>query len=341
MGGDRASGGRSSRPGAAPAATSAARSSSSATRSSRSTRSRAPTPRRSTGCTPISATGCRAARACNAHGARVFLPLVAGDPDGGRRHLRGHGGRGPGAGQPPRRSTPSVPGRVDLWPVVPDPEKEDEGAWYDPVDQPAPNAAHVVLAKAIAGEIAAADRGGRDDPRPRDGRRADDRGRRADPRAAAQPALSRDHPRLQGRGARRRGRRPAAPDGRAGGARPRRRCCRFLALPEDDLSLAAALRSPLFGWTEGQLYDLAAGRDGFLWEALRAAAASPETVSGAATTCAAQADFLRPYDLIERILIRHGGRERLVARLGAEAEDGDRRAAATRRWPTSGCRCRA
>ena len=35
-----------------------------------------------------------------------------------------------------------------------------------------------------------------------------------------------------------------------------------------------------------------------------------------------QADFLRPYDLIERILTRHDGRRRLLARLGAEAEDG-------------------
>jgi ATP-dependent helicase/nuclease subunit A len=36
----------------------------------------------------------------------------------------------------------------------------------------------------------------------------------------------------------------------------------------------------------------------------------------------AQADFLRPFEMIERMLIRHGGRRRLVARLGPEAEDG-------------------
>jgi ATP-dependent helicase/nuclease subunit A len=35
-----------------------------------------------------------------------------------------------------------------------------------------------------------------------------------------------------------------------------------------------------------------------------------------------EADFLRPYDLIDRILTRHGGRRRLIARLGPEAEDG-------------------
>ena len=35
-----------------------------------------------------------------------------------------------------------------------------------------------------------------------------------------------------------------------------------------------------------------------------------------------QTDFLRPYDLIDRILTRHDGRRKLLARLGAEAEDG-------------------
>jgi ATP-dependent helicase/nuclease subunit A len=35
-----------------------------------------------------------------------------------------------------------------------------------------------------------------------------------------------------------------------------------------------------------------------------------------------QADFLRPFDLIERALTRHHGRARLLARLGDEAEDG-------------------
>ena len=34
------------------------------------------------------------------------------------------------------------------------------------------------------------------------------------------------------------------------------------------------------------------------------------------------ADFMRPYDLIERILTRHDGRQKLLARLGTEAEDG-------------------
>ncbi len=96
----------------------------------------------------------------------------------------------------------------------------------------------------------------------------------------------------------------------------------FLATPEDDLSLAVVLRSPLCGWTEAQLYDLAQGRDGYLWQALRARADLYPDTMAMLNDLRDQTDFLRPYDLIERALTRHDGRKRLMARLGAEAEDG-------------------
>ena len=92
----------------------------------------------------------------------------------------------------------------------------------------------------------------------------------------------------------------------------------FLATPEDDLSLAATLRSPLIGIGEPQLYALARSRPGFLWEAMRnldmPAIALLKDLRD-------QVDYLRPYDLLERVLVRHDGRRRLIARLGAEAED--------------------
>jgi len=112
-----------------------------------------------------------------------------------------------------------------------------------------------------------------------------------------------------------------------------------LALPDDALSLAAALRSPLFGVTEDDLFALAHGREDSLWGALMAsgregpaasdradagAAAGPDPVKRAAATLAdlaGEVDYLRPYELLERALIRHDGRRRLLARLGAEAED--------------------
>ncbi len=95
----------------------------------------------------------------------------------------------------------------------------------------------------------------------------------------------------------------------------------FLATPEDDLSLAALLRSPLCGWTEAELYALAQPRKGFLWETLRDSSDHPETLS-MLQDLRDNADFLRPYDLIERALTRHDGRRRLLTRLGPEAEDG-------------------
>ncbi|WP_394343925.1 double-strand break repair helicase AddA [Falsirhodobacter xinxiangensis] len=93
----------------------------------------------------------------------------------------------------------------------------------------------------------------------------------------------------------------------------------FLSTPEDDLSLAAALRSPVFGWTEDQLYRLAQPREGYLWASLRHQDSDTVRIL---QDLRDQADFLRPYDLIERMLTRHDGRRKLLARLGSEAEDG-------------------
>ncbi|MFZ0100388.1 MAG: double-strand break repair helicase AddA [Gemmobacter sp.] len=95
----------------------------------------------------------------------------------------------------------------------------------------------------------------------------------------------------------------------------------FLALPEDDLALAEVLRSPLFGWSEAQLYDLAQPRRGYLWEALRQYEPGADDVA-ILQDLRDNADYLRPFDLIERALTRHDGRRKLLARLGSEAEDG-------------------
>ncbi len=98
---------------------------------------------------------------------------------------------------------------------------------------------------------------------------------------------------------------------------------RFAATPEDDLSLATVLRSPLCNWTEGQLFDLAHKREtNFLWRALRDRPDAPSQTMDLLQDTLRQADFLRPFDLIDRILTRHLGRTNLLARLGVEAEDG-------------------
>ena len=97
----------------------------------------------------------------------------------------------------------------------------------------------------------------------------------------------------------------------------------FLALPSDSLSLATVLKSPLFGWSEQELYSLAQGRkQPLLWAELRTRADEyPETIE-ILTDLRNVVDHLRPYELLERILMRHHGRRKLVGRLGAEAEDG-------------------
>ncbi len=96
-----------------------------------------------------------------------------------------------------------------------------------------------------------------------------------------------------------------------------------LLLPEDDLTLATVLKGPLVGVSEEDLFDLAHGRDGRLWDALQARAGERESFGRAYAYLAelrARVDFVRPYELYADLLNR-GGRQVLLARLGAEAAD--------------------
>lgn len=98
---------------------------------------------------------------------------------------------------------------------------------------------------------------------------------------------------------------------------------RFVALPSDDLALAEALRSPLFGWSEQALFTLAHGRQKGerLWQRFQMRQEDHRHCFDTVSDLMRRSDFLRPYDLLERILIHHNGRQRLLARLGPEAED--------------------
>ena len=97
----------------------------------------------------------------------------------------------------------------------------------------------------------------------------------------------------------------------------------FLSLQDDDLALAEALKSPLFGWSEQDLFSLAHTRTAAtLWRELRDRRADWPTTFEILDDLRQTSDFLRPYDLIQRILVRHGGRKKFLARLGNEAEDG-------------------
>ncbi|MCA8835615.1 MAG: double-strand break repair helicase AddA, partial [Proteobacteria bacterium] len=96
----------------------------------------------------------------------------------------------------------------------------------------------------------------------------------------------------------------------------------FALLPSDNLSLAEALRSPLFNLSEQDLFALAYGRDDkTLWQVLQEKQTDYQSTHDILRDILAHTDFLRPYEMIERILIHHGGRKKMIARLGEEIED--------------------
>ena len=99
----------------------------------------------------------------------------------------------------------------------------------------------------------------------------------------------------------------------------------FLLLPEDDLTLAAVLKGPIFGVSEEQLFTLAYDRGGrSLWSRLLARGNGDLLLRDAAETLRAllaRADFAPPYELYADILGARGGRRAMLERLGPEAED--------------------
>lgn len=92
-------------------------------------------------------------------------------------------------------------------------------------------------------------------------------------------------------------------------------------LPQDDLTLACVLKSPLFGLTEDDLLALAPSRAKSLIEALQA---SPNPAHAEAAGKLARWRVLAagsPFHFYARILGADGGRRAIEARLGAEARD--------------------
>jgi ATP-dependent helicase/nuclease subunit A len=220
-----------------------------------------------------------------------------------------------------------LPGRVDLWPVVEKVDDDDDRDWTNPVDRTSTQHHTVILAKQVARSIREMIETG--ETIPEDGskpgefvRRRVQPGdflilvqRRSDLFAEIIRACKQENLPIAGADRLKVGAELAVKDLAA--------LLSFLATPEDNLSLATVLRSPIFGWTEQQLFDLAHRRtDKYLWAALRTRSDDyPETLA-ILNDLRGQTDFLRPYDLIERVLIRHDGRRKLLGRLGPEAEDG-------------------
>jgi ATP-dependent helicase/nuclease subunit A len=97
-----------------------------------------------------------------------------------------------------------------------------------------------------------------------------------------------------------------------------------LLLPQDDLALAVALKSPLFGLTDDDLFKLAWQREGSLREALNDHAASDsrfEAVRHRLAACEARVLRETPFSFYAWLLGGDGGRARILKRLGHEAND--------------------
>jgi ATP-dependent helicase/nuclease subunit A len=100
----------------------------------------------------------------------------------------------------------------------------------------------------------------------------------------------------------------------------------FLLMPEDDLTFATVLKSPLFGLDDDDLFRLAAGRgeNERLWPRFRRMADREEGWAAAAGELErhlAFADQTTPFGFFSRLLSARAGRRRLHARLGPDQLD--------------------
>ena len=157
------------------------------------------------------------------------------------------------AGIPEHEALPdAAPGLVEMWPLVEPAEKKEIEGWDAPFDTESEKSPRVLLAQKIAKHVklwCATGLAARD---------VLVLVRQRGPLFEAIIRALKNAERAS------RGRRPAGPD-RAhrgdgpDGARRLRCCCR-----DDDLALASVLKSPLFGLTEEQLFELAWNRKGSL-----------------------------------------------------------------------------
>ena len=97
----------------------------------------------------------------------------------------------------------------------------------------------------------------------------------------------------------------------------------FAVQPLDDLNLANLLVSPLIGWSQDQLYDVANNRGSKpLWSVLQDRGGAIEATLAQLRMLLAMADYTTPATFLETILSGPlDGRRKLIRRLGPEARD--------------------
>jgi ATP-dependent helicase/nuclease subunit A len=212
-------------------------------------------------------------------------------------------------------------GRVEIWPTVKPPPSEERDPWNLPVDAPSPKGADVALAVRIAERIANWLENRTPLPGVRDERAIEPgdimilvRRRNAFAQEMIRQLMERNIP-VAGADRMVLLDQIAIADLLALG--------RFVLLPEDELNLAALLKSPLVGLTEAELYALAQPRKCGLWEELSKRKIENLAFAGAHAfleNALSQADYLPPFEFYANTLSQ-GVRKRMLARFGAEADD--------------------
>lgn len=210
------------------------------------------------------------------------------------------------------------PGCVDLWPISVDDTGEPPDAWTTPVDAVERRSGTAKLAARIAAVLSRWRRAGHDDL----GRRFAPgdvmillRQRGALFEAIVKALKDADVP-VTGRDRLTLADHPAVEDLLVLG--------RSLLLPEDDLTLATALKTPLLGLDDEDLLRLAPERTGSLRQALQQAGATQPRYAEAEArlvAMAAEAGRCGPFRFFAGLLGPGGGRSLALARLGAEAGD--------------------
>ncbi|MCR4281496.1 MAG: double-strand break repair helicase AddA, partial [Bauldia sp.] len=218
------------------------------------------------------------------------------------------------------------PGRVVFWPAIEPPEKPKAEDWATPLDHLGKDSPEVRLAKRIATTVRGwLDRGETLDAPDKDGRPRPihaggililtrSRGALTD---AINRELKTERVDIAGADRLTLTEHIAVMDLMALG--------RVVLLPEDDLSLASLLKSPLIGLDEEALFALACERKNrSLWESLTEKAAGREEFARAKALIdawRAEADWRDPHAFFARILGPDGGRRAFLRRLGPEVDD--------------------
>ncbi|NIX75809.1 double-strand break repair helicase AddA [Microvirga terricola] len=236
------------------------------------------------------------------------------------RHFKGLSFEDKAVGTVHESARPNTPGVVELWPLETPAEEEEPEAWVLPIDEPEQQAPPVVVARRIARAVKHWTT------------RGDETGRlwnagdvlvlvrkRGAAFEAVIRALKEAGVPVAGADRLNIGEHIAVLDLVAAG--------RAALLPEDDLTLATALKSPLVGLTDDDLIRIAAPRGEN--ESLLAALEKHAEMGGAAAQRGldalqqwrALATTHGPFGFFATLLGPMQGRLRLVARLGSEAGD--------------------